>query len=214
MDLKEKILLIATDLFLKIGLRSVSIDDICKELAISKKTFYNFYKKKEDLIEDVIVKRFFADNESIQIFYNEEGSYNIIDCIFNFIDQYENSVLDLQLNLVHELNKYYPNVIEKHKMIHAQKTLDFYEFFIKRGIREGVVRKDLNIELAKKYFANADFNLIKCGETDFDDRFHVDVKDMNTIKQIAELNLRAICNKKGIEHLENNYLIKGENNKQ
>jgi AcrR family transcriptional regulator len=52
--LQSDILLLSTQLFCKYGLKSVSIDDICSQLGISKKTFYNYYKQKSDLIADAL----------------------------------------------------------------------------------------------------------------------------------------------------------------
>jgi AcrR family transcriptional regulator len=45
---------VALELFVARGIRDVSIDEVCHELGISKKTFYVFYAKKEDLVRDTV----------------------------------------------------------------------------------------------------------------------------------------------------------------
>lgn len=52
-ETRKRIIKVASELFLKYGLRSVTIDDICNELRISKKTFYVHFKQKEELIESL-----------------------------------------------------------------------------------------------------------------------------------------------------------------
>ena len=53
-DLRAKILKTAGELFFKFGIRSVSIDDICNELHISKKTFYTVFKQKDELVVELL----------------------------------------------------------------------------------------------------------------------------------------------------------------
>ncbi|HQO47821.1 MAG TPA: TetR/AcrR family transcriptional regulator [Paludibacteraceae bacterium] len=56
METRKRIIKVASELFLKYGLRSVTIDDICNELRISKKTFYVHFKQKEELIESLLTE--------------------------------------------------------------------------------------------------------------------------------------------------------------
>ena len=61
-DLKDRILETAESLFDARGVRDVTIDDVCRQLSISKKTFYQFYAQKEDLVGAVVQKRI-ADSQ-------------------------------------------------------------------------------------------------------------------------------------------------------
>ena len=56
MSVQEKILEVADKLFHKFGARSVSMDDIASELSISKKTIYQYFKDKNDIVTKVTVK--------------------------------------------------------------------------------------------------------------------------------------------------------------
>ena len=53
-DLRAKILKTSGELFFKFGIRSVSIDDICNDLHISKKTFYTVFKQKDELVVELL----------------------------------------------------------------------------------------------------------------------------------------------------------------
>ncbi len=73
MDVRDKILKTASDLFLKYGLRSVSIDDICNELHISKKTFYAHFKQKEELVESLLAQMSCKHHSATQQSTNDEN---------------------------------------------------------------------------------------------------------------------------------------------
>jgi len=76
--MKENIIQTANNQFQQMGIRNVSIDDVCAELRISKKTFYQYFNKKEDLVNAVIeheralhqakLQRNIKDKNAIEIF--------------------------------------------------------------------------------------------------------------------------------------------------
>ena len=68
-DQKQRILELSNKLFLKHGIRSVSMDDLARHLGVSKKTIYQFYDKKEDLVHDIV-----------QIHIEKEKKRNQQDC--------------------------------------------------------------------------------------------------------------------------------------
>ena len=77
-SIKENIIQVAATQFHQVGIRNVSIDDVCAELRISKKTFYQYFDKKEELIDAVIaygqgqhmakVQKSIRDKNAIEVF--------------------------------------------------------------------------------------------------------------------------------------------------
>ena len=63
--MKEKIIQKATEMFLKLGFKSVTMDDIACEMCISKKTIYKYFQNKETLIEEGNVKNFKSSKNEI-----------------------------------------------------------------------------------------------------------------------------------------------------
>ena len=77
---QEKILQVAYKSFKSIGIKAVTMDSICAELSISKKTFYQFYENKDALVDTMICSEMQrSSRECIQAF---EQSENAIDEIF------------------------------------------------------------------------------------------------------------------------------------
>ena len=53
-DLEKSIVVTSTELFLTLGFKSVTMDDIAEEMKISKKTIYMFFANKEALVQSVV----------------------------------------------------------------------------------------------------------------------------------------------------------------
>ena len=145
MELQERILFTADELFRKYGVRSITMDDLAKHLSISKKTLYQYYTDKDELVHKITgdtLRRVDRDMESIR----EEAKDAIDECVR--IIQYMNALLPaFQPTFMYDLEKYYPK---------AYKLFTNYQFTdlkngivqnIRRGIREGLYRKDVNAEI-------------------------------------------------------------------
>lgn len=86
--LKEAIVNTARQMFEQYGLRSVSIDNVCKELGISKKTFYNYFEQKELLVNEVILA---IKHENISRFAKHLKDKNAIDSLIVIIREIKKS---------------------------------------------------------------------------------------------------------------------------
>ena len=149
--MKEKIIEKATGLFLKLGFKSVTMDDIANELAISKKTIYTHYKNKTSLVKEVCL------NISEVITYG-------IDCICaqnqNPIEElYEiKKFVMLQLNNEkaspqYQLQKYYPEISETLKEKNFDKMIGCTRQNLQRGIAQGLYRNNIDIDfISRLYF--------------------------------------------------------------
>lgn len=137
-DLKIKIVKTSSRLFFKNGLRKVSIDEICKELHISKKTFYSQYKSKEDLVRDVLVDMRLKLSQANGMQIPHE---NIIDAILKGY-RYKNTH---PTTLFSDLKKYFPDIYQEHvQQINFLLNEKFIEV-LKKGINEGLFRKEMDV---------------------------------------------------------------------
>ena len=83
METKERILLGAEELFFKYGIKSITMDDIAKHLAMSKKTIYQFYKDKNELVEMLMAEKLKQDECEFQKIQTE--SSNMVEEVFNMM---------------------------------------------------------------------------------------------------------------------------------
>jgi AcrR family transcriptional regulator len=136
-------------LFMQYGLKSVSMDDIANKMGISKKTIYQFYADKEALVAEVVKQitsenQFQCDNDII-------NSENAIHEIILAMEQMSKLFETMNPSILFDLHKYYPQAF---KLFHTHKN-DYVYGKIKeniiRGIKEGLYREDLNVEIVSRY---------------------------------------------------------------
>jgi AcrR family transcriptional regulator len=136
-------------LFMQYGLKSVSMDDIANKMGISKKTIYQYYADKEALVAEVVKQitsenQFQCDNDII-------NSENAIHEIILAMEQMSKLFETMNPSILFDLHKYYPQAF---KLFHAHKNDYVYGRIkqnINRGIKEGLYRDDLNIEIVSRY---------------------------------------------------------------
>lgn len=142
-ETRKRIIKVASELFLKYGLRSVTIDDICNELRISKKTFYVHFKQKEELIESLLTEMRHKKSTVGNSFSPDE---NAIDIMWRHLNAFKsNDLAEKHINFFYDLQKYYPTIAQNHAQEIEQQYLTRVCASLKAGVEQGVLRSDLNI---------------------------------------------------------------------
>jgi len=197
MDKEHEILFKARDLFLTYGLRSITMDDLAHELGISKKTLYQHFKDKADIIRKMA---FMEINRLESIMYEFMKNYsNTIDRMI-MINQH---VIDMTRKtppaVKFDLGKYYPEIQEETKKLMEKKMFDAVKENHRKGQEEGLIREDLNLDfIAALQVCRS--NYVK-GILDMTE----DLTHEEIINQIFDYHIRAIATPKGLEYyLKNN----------
>ncbi len=136
-----RILHTAESLFFRFGIRSVTMEDIAKELSISKKTIYQFFKDKDEIVLKVSQQIF--EKERVQMNRMHEQGENVIHemvLISRYIRQH---VAEANPSAMHDLQKFYPEAW-KSFLVFKMESLRLIERTIKKGITEGYFRADIN----------------------------------------------------------------------
>lgn len=142
--MKDSIVQCATPIFHQMGIRSVSIEMLCSELRISKKTFYQFFNKKDDLIEAVIQ---YSQKQQIDKFERCTRDKNAIEVFIQSIRE-TRKFSDAQPYLFwHDLQKYYPSLFKKYDQIKTEMIKKGFEDNVRLGIEQGFYRKNLDVEM-------------------------------------------------------------------
>ncbi len=192
---QEQILEKALQLFMKYGLRSVSMDDLCKELAISKKTLYDQIENKRDLIRKVIQHD--MDRKKQLIDQSVVHAENAIDVLLILSRLSTEIIQKYNPNFIFDLQKYYPDIYEEFNKIRFSGMYYGIIMNLKRGIKEGLYRKELDVELVAKLYTK------KLKDINQDEMFSGNKFSFEHIfKVMFENHIRGIANKKGIEYLE------------
>jgi len=197
MEAQEKILKTSLLLFFKYGIKHVTMDDIAKELGMSKKTIYQFYKEKDDLVNqlcDIELKEHETKFDEI----NAAAKDPIHEIMLISIRMRE-MIQNVNPLFFLDLQKFYPTAyqrFQKFKMEWAYKNIITN---IKRGIEMGVYRSDLDPDFATNY------RLIQIDMLMFGNHFPTDKISFSMVHELTlEMFVYGICTIKG-HKLVNNY---------
>ncbi len=141
-DNKDKILCAVADLFLKYGIRSVSMDDIARNLGISKKTIYQFFADKNDLVEqvaDLLIKQRMCEYDT-----GIKNAGNAIEELFAVSKLVRKHFTELNPALLYDVQKYYLKAWDQ--FIKYENDVVYHSVVnnIERGIEEGYFRPEIN----------------------------------------------------------------------
>ena len=151
-DQKCHIIKTAGELFFRLGIRSVSIDDICRELGMSKKTFYVYFASKDELIEQMLLANIAYIAGKMQELLDLRDFRQLVKKFIKHQEAEKNDVRRVP-QLAYDLKKYYPRQFADFqvKCFETQKT--FIIQYLELGVAQGLVRANLNIELTAVLFA-------------------------------------------------------------
>ena len=149
-DKQNKIIRDSVVLFMKFGIRSVSMDDIARELGISKKTLYQYFSNKADLIAKILELH---EKESLHCFEDNAGSdVNAIDELIEISRTVSEDLKKYNPSALFDLHKYYPEIIKPFFERRKTAVHNFTAENLKRGIRQGLYRHDLDIEIVSQLY--------------------------------------------------------------
>lgn len=194
MDQKEKILSAAESLFLRYGVKSVSMDDLSKKLGISKKTLYRFIENKKDLIYQVVKQHIQQEENTIKEITKKSG--DAVEEMMG-IAQYVIMILQqMQPSLLYDLKKYYQDSWHLFETLHLSFVESCIRKNIHRGIREGYYRKQIDPEIISKIYVSR--SLLVADEQLFPSTLF---GKEDLFKEYIIYHIHGIASKKGLERL-------------
>jgi AcrR family transcriptional regulator len=183
------------ELFFKYGVRSVSMDDICRDVGISKKKLYQLFSSKNELVEKLLE----LERENFEIIfdtYDFEG-VNAIDILLTVSKEVGERFRDVSPSMTFDLVKYYPDIYHKHIDERVNFIFKKIQINLEKGINQGVYRDDLSVELVARLYIR---RLIDLHNPEF---FPADKFSFQTLFEAMFDNfIRGIANPKGIEYYE------------
>ena len=145
MKVKEYIIIEADSLFSKYGFKSVTMDDIAKQLGISKRTIYQHFSDKDELINVLIDGKLDMYEDELKA-YAEEG-VNAVQEVFLGIAHIDEWLNTMNAKLFYDLQKYHHAAWLKFKNFKENSLAMGIVENIKRGMQEGVYRRNLNVDV-------------------------------------------------------------------
>jgi len=161
MELKERIIEEASRLFFQNGIKSITMSDIAGHLGISKRTLYEVFEDKEELLEVCIDRSSKLADKKMTELVNE--SENVIDAMMRIYAEHLNDRYKLNKSVVHDLRKYHPRLYQNIECRQKEDTYKFIPLF-EKGVEQGLLRNDINSEILM-WLLKAQFRMLM--EDDF-----------------------------------------------
>ncbi len=194
-DNKARIREAACDLFMQLGMRRVSMDDIAQALGMSKKTLYLYYADKESLVEDTV--DMLLKNSSVACENCRKLAENAIHECFLVTAVLTESMVRINPVLIFDIQRYYPAAQKKIEKFRKEYLYKFFKTGIETGIRQELFKKNINPSLISWF-------RIETLSLQFQQQFVQDI-DMDVISLQKELSLfflHGLATPKGIKLIE------------
>ncbi|GAA4421459.1 TetR/AcrR family transcriptional regulator [Nibrella viscosa] len=143
--MKEKILTEAESLFWKYGVKSITMDDIARQLGISKKTIYQHFADKEAIVYQVVKDKLERDEKEYQCHFR--GAGNPVEEILKVSELLRQHAVTVNPSMMLDVQRHYPKawqVFLKHKEDYILMSI---RDNLQRGVREGFYRPDIDIDV-------------------------------------------------------------------
>lgn len=196
MDIKDRILEISLELFMRRGCKSVTMDDVASENGISKRTLYEFFKDKSTLLEEILN----LQEANMKQMYEEVAntSDNVLEQFFSLHDRQSEISINLRIVFFTELKKFYPEIFDSM----VKKMLCTHDNVIRDGIKKGqeqnVFRNNIDVTIVSKVLTELG-NIMQN-----QDMFPLKQFERKVIFREIFINyLRGISTLKGIEIIDN-----------
>ena len=182
-------------IFMRFGIKSVNMDDVARQLSVSKKTLYQYFKDKEDLLGKVVKRHCLDERASIDSIVSKKLS--AIEEMFEIMHWVLSILSKIHPSVKFDLDKYHPQLGNAMKLERAEVVHGCILNNLKKGKKEGTYRKDLDAEIITRiYLARIDAFLDP-------EIFPFDqYKPVDVYKELFRYHIHGIASAKGIEQLE------------
>lgn len=145
------------DLFLRYGIKSLTMDDVARELGISKKTLYLFVDNKDDLVNKMLERHISEEKAVCGQMFAEAA--NAIEEMFFVMEANAQQFQQMKANIVYDLQKYHRDAWEKVQDFQRGFLYGVVRANLERGVLEGLYRSDFDIDIVAKLHIASTFQL-------------------------------------------------------
>jgi len=186
----------AGELFNKYGIKSVSMDDIAQQLSISKKTLYQYFKDKADLVVRVV--KFHNCDEDQEFIEITNSNLNAIDSLIEVSKYLIEKMKEINPSILYDLRKYYPELTKDLILNRKEHVYTNIKNNLIKGMEEGMYRQDLNPDIITSLYVKRMDDVIS------EDDYYINKFAQHEIfSQLFIYHIRGIVSEKGLSYFEN-----------
>lgn len=195
MDVKEKIVCGAQKMFTKFGVRGITMDMIAEDLGMSKRTIYENFKDKDELVKCCIESAMESTRQTISDII--ENSVNIIEAMIRILKHNVNILKTINPLFFRDINKYYPELNENKLKDHDKNNIKQFITLLERGVKEKLFRKEINTSIVAILLMEQ-FKLLNNEEVFSEEKF----SRAEVFENIVMNFMRGIATQEGLAMIE------------
>lgn len=185
-------------LYHRYGIKSVTMDDVAKQLGISKKTIYDFFSDKEDLVKQVLAYE--HDRRGLCLKVIHDMKLNAIEELFEVYKIISTMLSDYNPSMEYDIRKYYPKLFLDNRETSRKRMFESVYGNMDKGKKEGLYRKEINSEIIAKLHVFRTENLF---DTDMFSQEELSSSIM--FHEIFIYHIQGILSPDGRTFFENNF---------
>lgn len=148
LDVKNRILTCAEDLYRKIGFRAVTMDQLSSQMGISKKTIYQFFTDKDELVDAIMDSEISKRQKDCSLIHEE--AENAIHEIFITMNMLTEDFQEINPIVIHDLRKFHPMTFDKFQRHKNEFLYQVISKNLQRGKEEGLYRPEIDVDVLTK----------------------------------------------------------------
>ncbi len=149
LDTKQRIKKAAHDLVMQYSIRSVSMDDIAANLGMSKKTIYQYFKDKDELVEAVVDE--VIDTNQCSCDDDRDKAENAVHEIFLVMEMMVQMFKTMNPSILFDMQKYHPAAFRKFQKHRNEYLYNVCTQNLLRGIKEELYRPEIEVDILSRY---------------------------------------------------------------
>lgn len=148
MTIRDRIKQKADELFRRYGIKSVTMDEIASQMGVSKKTIYQSFSDKNELVDSVIVEM--LDYNKLCCRNSRMQAQNAVQEVYFGMESLQDMLDNMNPSILFDIERGHPGTFKKFTEYKYNFLFDLMKKNIERGKKEGLYRADLNADLIAK----------------------------------------------------------------
>jgi AcrR family transcriptional regulator len=195
-EVQNRIVKEALLLFYENGIKVVTMDEIASAMAISKRTIYENFKDKDELLIECLTYNKYVLEKRFNIFFAENK--NAIDLLVFFVVVNRKSVVNSSHRFITELKKYHPAVFDFVIKKHEQNKSSVFSNIFKIGIEQGYFRSDVQNEIVFDFIQHGFETIFQNKNPELSDKYSIG----EIFEEVLKFCVRGITTEKGMKYYE------------
>lgn len=185
-------------LYYRYGIKSVTMDDVARHLCISKKTLYEYFTDKEDLVEKVMLLQF--DEKDVHFKKIAEMNLNAVEELLQVYRLLNEVYRDYNPSIEYDIRKYYPDLYSKIREIRRKRMYESTLRNLERGKEQGLYRPEIDSVILSKLHVFRIENL-----QDYDLFSIEEITTFRVFHEIFVYHIHGLLSDKGRKYFRENF---------